>query len=306
MSFRFRFDRFTHRLLSLTSRHACWTERAVLLEERDIATKSSTDLEIRLAAATKLLDEQTRTLKSISAAQSRSDEDVRSLKKLLDDKVSDHQRQAESNQIAELALADLKLRLSKVTSELTIAQRDATKETTKLRLDLDSINREAIESKRKNDELGRTASATSAKLARAEDLNQELERKVSNYALEMELVRTKATEATLKDRERWEKEIARSAEKLRSLEDSSLRVEREKATALREIESLRVLWEEEKQRVVEVELKSKSEAQTIAQQYALLADFDKVNANLRSELVSTQARLKVAEAKAGRTVVSYS
>lgn len=89
------------------------------------------------------------------------------------------------------------------------------------------------------------------------------------------------------------------------LEDAALHVEREKEAVERDFVALQILYESE-QATSKARLSDRKTLDAkIEQQHLVLADFDKINGNLRSELAATKARLRVAEDKASRNVVEH-
>jgi chromosome segregation ATPase len=279
-------------------------EQERLLKERDLATKSASDLQIQLASLTKQLTDQSRSLKSAEDSLSRSVDDNKSMRKLLDDKVSDQQRQAETNRIAEDKLQDLRARLARVSEELVDTQSHSRSESEKSKLALDTAVREVIESKRKNDELTRTSSALSAQLSRAQEETKDLSHDLAEVESRAELMRKKWAEATLKEREMFDKELAVMTDKVQLFEDAILRAGRDKLSGLAKIERLEKSLEGEKERGVGLEQMVKRMEETNEQQLGTLVDLDQINGNLRAELGTTQTRLRSAEDKVGKTVVS--
>lgn len=284
----------------------CDLDRATLQQELGLTAKTVADLKIQLAAALESSAAQAKTLDSVTAAHTRSLQDVTALGKLLDAKVSDHQRQAESSKIAEAELQALRVGLSKATSELTIIQRTAVTESTQLKLQLDALSRQVAESKSRNEALLSQITTVNAQLERAEDSATELSKKQQAHDLELEMIRTQAAEQTLQERERADRELQEMRANMQVYEDATLQAGRDKASALREVATLRSSLEVEQRKVVDQAEAHKALDVTVEQQHTLLADLDRVNGNLRSELSSTQARLRIAEDKAGRTVVSFS
>ena len=164
---------------------------------------------------------------------------------------------------------------------------------------------EASEFKSRNAALQQRATAAASRVVELEATNDELERAVQSHDLEMELVRTETAEATLREREKWEKEMATTRARFGLLEDAALQAERERDAALRDVAAFKILLENEQAAIASRDADRKALESKVDQQHSVLADLDKINGNLRSELAATKARLRVAEDKAGRTVVSH-
>lgn len=205
--------------------------------------------------------------------------------------------------IREAEIADLKFQLSKVGSELTIAQRDGAKHVERLQGDLDAARSEATDARTQRRELERKVAAQAASLGQLEDKNLALERAQQAHELEFELLRTETAEQMLHAREKADKELAGVRAQFQVLEDDAVQARRDRDAALRDVEAFRALYDAEQATVRQREADLvKLDKQVEAQRFHLL-DLDKINGDLRAELASTKARLVVAEEKAGRTVV---
>lgn len=276
----------------------------MLLSERDTALASSTDLEIRLSTSQKQLSDTSNSLTASRDANARSQAELVALKKLLDDKISDHERQADSNKIVAVELSDLRRQVSLLDSELATTRRDAATKSGQLQQELESSKREAIESKRKAEESSRRAGALDKHLVDATGEKERLVVAQQAHDLEIEVIRTKTAEAALKERNEFEREMKKLSSQFRSLEDAASLATREKDSMARDVEALKILLEQEELKVGEKERARKELESAKEQQYAVLADYDKVNANLRATLSNTQDRLSLAEGRSTVTVVS--
>jgi myosin protein heavy chain len=237
-------------------------------------------------------------------SQTKSAADLVTLKKLLDDKSSDQQRTAELNKIKEAEVQDLRLQVSRTAAELAVTQRDSANEIGRLHRDLDAAKRDSADLRTKNLDLGRRATASAARISELESRNSDLERSQQAHDLELELFRTKAAESMLHEREKCERDLAETRAQFQELEDAAVQAKREKDAARRDVDALRVLLEAEQATVAAKEKARRRLEDQVEQQHVVLADLDKINGDLRSELAATKARLAVAEEKAGRTVVS--
>lgn len=288
----------------MCSTDECLIERTLLLSERDAALVKSTDLDIRLSTSQKQLSDTTNSLTASRDANARSQAELVALKKLLNDKISDHERQADSNKIVAVELSDLRRQVSLLDSELATTRRDAASKSGQLQQELESSKRDAVESKRKAEEFSRRAGSLEKKVV---DIGAEKERLIEAqhaHDLEIEVIRTKTAESALKERNESEREMRKLSDQFRSLEDAASLAQREKESMARDVEALQILLEQEEIKVGEKEKARKELESAKEQQYAILADYDKVNANLRATLSNTQDRLALAEGRSTVTVVS--
>ena len=279
-------------------------DRALLLTERDTALTKSTDLEIRLSTSQKQLSDTSNSLTASRDANARSQAELVALKKLLDDKISAHERQADSNKIVESELSDLRRQLSLLDSELATTRRDAASKSGQLQQELESTKREALESKRMAEESVRRVGSLEKKLL---EIGGEIERLIvaqQAHDLEIEVIRNKTAESALKERNDSEREMKKLSTQFRLLEDAASLATREKESMARDVEAMKILLEQEEMKVGEKEKARKELEMAKEQQYAVLADYDKVNANLRATLSNTQDRLSLAEGRSTVTVVS--
>ncbi|SCV72410.1 BQ2448_3947 [Microbotryum intermedium] len=281
------------------------SEHAYILKKSEAATTHIRDLELRVTTLIKDLAEQTRALESSRSAEARAATDVLTLKKLLDDKSSDQQRTAEMNQIKEAEVQELRLQVSKTANELRALQRESATDLARLRQDTDSARKEALDLRSHKTDLEREARASASRVAELEARTADLEHAQQAHDLEIELMRTKAAESMLKEREKWERDLASAQSRCTEAEEASVVAQRETGSARREVAQLQQALEMmRKEQETQTTLRRKLEDQ-IEQQHVVLADLDKINGDLRSELAATHARLVVAEEKAGRTVVEH-
>ncbi|KDE02890.1 hypothetical protein MVLG_06575 [Microbotryum lychnidis-dioicae p1A1 Lamole] len=281
------------------------SEHAYIVKKSEAAMTQVRELELRVSSLTKDLAEQTRALESSRSAESRAATDVLTLKNLLDEKSSDHQRTAELNQIKEAEVQDLRLQVSKTTNELRSLQRESASDLARLRKDTDAARKEALDLRSHKTDLERAARASASRVAELEARTADLERAQQAHDLEIELMRTKAAESMLKEREKWERDLASAQSRCTEAEEASVTAQRETGSARREVAQLQQALEAmRKEQETQTSLRRKLEDQ-IEQQHVVLADLDKINGDLRSELAATHARLVVAEDKAGRTVVEH-
>ncbi|TNY19244.1 putative nonmuscle myosin heavy chain b [Rhodotorula diobovata] len=274
-------------------------------QQLDVATDRARKAESLASSLQQELASQSRALESSRAAESQANADRLTLKKLVDEHASDRQRAEEVAKIREAEIADLKFQLSKVGSELTIAQRDGAKHVERLQGDLDAARSEATDARTQRRELERKVAAQAASLGQLEDKNLALERAQQAHELEFELLRTETAEQMLHAREKADKELAGVRAQFQVLEDDAVQARRDRDAALRDVEAFRALYDAEQATVRQREADLvKLDKQVEAQRFHLL-DLDKINGDLRAELASTKARLVVAEEKAGRTVVEH-
>lgn len=250
------------------------------------------------------LAEARRALESSEQSRTKSVSDVVVLRKLLDDHTTEHERTAELNKLQEAEVRTLRQQLAKVTTDLDLSQRDSNNTISRLRQDLDVVSRESVDFKRRNEALEQRANASASRVTILDARVEDLERSQQAHDLELEVVRNEAAEKVLQEREQWERQVAEVKSQFQVLEDAAVEARRDKDAARREAESLRSALQAEKASgVAKDEARRKAEEKS-EQQHAVLADYDRINGDLRAELASTKARLVVAEEKAGRTVVS--
>ena len=202
-------------------------------------------------------------------------------------------------------MRDLRLQLSKTSAELVSTQRESADAVARLQRELSSARGEASELKIKNAEIGRQATSSASRVVSLESQVEDLLRRQQAHDLELEMVRNEVAEKLLQEREEWEKKVAAVRGQFQVLEDAAVESRRQEDAAKREVKSLRTALDCERQAVVDKENARQRLETQVDQQHAVLADFDKINGDLRSELASTKARLLVAEEKAGRTVVEH-
>lgn len=228
------------------------------------------------------------------------------MKRLLDTQSTEHERTAELNKLKEAEVRDLRQQLTKVTAELDLSHRDSTNMINRLRQDLDSSQRDASDLLRKNTALEQRAKASASRVTVLEARVEDLERQQQAHDLELELVRNEVAEKLLQERAAWEKRVAEARSQFQLLEDAAVEARREKDAAKREADALRASVQAERANVAAEQDARRRAEEKSDQQHSVLADYDKINGDLRAELNSTKARLAVAEEKAGRTVVSGS
>lgn len=251
------------------------------------------------------LRESRRAAEQSESSRQKNATDLLALQRLLDEQTSDHQKSAELNRMKEAEVKDLRLQLSKASSELAVTQRDSTNTIDQLRRKADSSQIEISELKSKNTELGRQASSSASRVVTLEGRVQDLERHQQAHDLELEMVRNEVAEKMLQEREEWEKKVASVRAQFQALEDAVVESRRKEDAAKRDARAAQSMLEAERRNAADKEdARHRLEVQ-VDQQHAVLADFDKINGDLRSELASTKARLVVAEEKAGRTVVEH-
>lgn len=276
-----------------------------LTKERDAATSKATDLSDKLASTTTSLADVKRQLETAQTSDARSTADLKALKAVMESNVSDHQQQVGLNKIKDAELEQLRLALSKASSDLAISERTATTDRARLQREVDAATTEASTLKTRNADLSTKASAASTRIAALEASTLDQERRRKEHDVEVELVRTRAAEAALQERSRAEKELSTMRAEFGRLEDAALHAQREKETVERDVVALQILYESE-QATSKARLSDRKTLDAkIEQQHLVLADFDKINGNLRSELAATKARLRVAEDKASRNVVEH-
>ncbi|GAA5937074.1 myosin 1 [Sporobolomyces koalae] len=261
--------------------------------------------ETNLSSLTLDLADTKKLLNASKATETKAEADLLVLKKLVDEHASDQQRTAELARIREAELQDLRYQLSKATSELSVTQRDATKQVERARSEAEAVRKEVGQLRTQNETLERRANVSAAAVARLEAQNADHERAQQSHDLEMELLRTKTAEQMLHEREKWEQEMKSVRSRYQELEDAAVQAERDKDAAERDALASTTQCKAEQETVrAQVAENRKLESQ-IEQQHVVLADLDKINGDLRAELLSTKARLVVAEEKAGRTVVEH-
>ncbi|GAA5956438.1 hypothetical protein JCM21900_005330 [Sporobolomyces salmonicolor] len=281
------------------------SELTAAQQQQQAASDRARQAETQLSALENDLVDSKKALEASRSAESKAGADLLILKKLVDDHASDQQRTAELAKIREAEVQDLRYHVSKVASELSLAQRESARQLERSQADLDAARKEANDLRAQNSTLDRKATAHVATIARLEALNDDLDRAQQAHDLELELLRTKTAEQMLQEREKWEKELHETRSQFQILEDAAVQAKREKDAALRDVAGYKALLEAEQDTVrVRIADKAKLEAQ-VEQQHVVLADLDKINGDLRAELASTKARLVVAEEKAGRTVVEH-
>ncbi|GAA5913385.1 myosin 1 [Sporobolomyces salmoneus] len=281
------------------------TDLAAAREQQQSASSRSRESEARLSSLELDLAETKKSLEVSQASEKKAGVDLLVLKKLVDDHASDQQRTAELSRIRDAELQDLRYQLSKVTSELSVAQRDSARQLEKVRGEAETARKEVVQLRGQNETLERRANTSAASVARLEAQNADHERAQQAHDLEMELLRTKTAEQMLREREKWEKEMKDVRSQFQVLEDNAVQAKREKDAAVRDAQGYQALLESEQETVkARIADKVKLERQ-VEQQHVVLADLDKINGDLRAELASTKARLVVAEEKAGRTVVEH-
>ncbi|GAA6010825.1 hypothetical protein JCM11491_004550 [Sporobolomyces phaffii] len=261
--------------------------------------------EARLSSVELDLADTKRILAASQASETKSGADLLVLKKLVDDHASDQQRAAELARIRDAELQDLRYQLSKVTSELSVVQRDSNRQLERVRGEAEAARKEVVQLRGQYDTLEKRSNASAAAVARLEAQNADHERAQQAHDLEMELLRTKTAEQMLHERETWERETKDVRSQFQVLEDAVVQAKREKDAAVRDAQAFQALLQAEQEMVkAQIADKAKLESQ-VEQQHTVLADLDKINGDLRAELASTKARLVVAEEKAGRTVVEH-
>ncbi|GAA5854033.1 hypothetical protein JCM9279_003771 [Rhodotorula babjevae] len=280
-------------------------DAAATRQQLDSATDRARRAESLASSLQQELTAADSSLESSRTAQDKAGADLLSLKKLVDEQASDRQRALEVAKIREAEIADLKFQLSKVGSELTLAQRDGAKLVERLQGDLDHARREATDAASQRRDLERKVVAQASSLVQLEDKNVALERAQQAHELEFELLRTETAEQMLHAREKADHELAGVRAQFQALEDDAVQARRDRDAALRDVEAFRALYEAEQETVKQREADlGELNKQVEAQRFHLL-DLDKINGDLRAELASTKARLVVAEEKAGRTVVEH-
>ncbi|GAA5911310.1 hypothetical protein JCM6882_002344 [Rhodosporidiobolus microsporus] len=278
---------------------------AAAAQARDAATDRARKAESTVAALENDLTSQLKSLESARSAEAKSAGDLLALKKLVDEQASDHQRTAELAKMRETEIQDLKFQVSKTTSELTLAQRESTKQLERLQAELEAARKEATDARSQNRDLERQSKAQASSIAQLEAKNGEYARSQQAHDLELELLQTKTAEQMLHAREAFEKQLSDVRGQFQALEDAAVQAKREEDAAKRDAEAYKTLLEQEQETVrARIADKAKLERQ-VEQQHVVLADLDKINGDLRAELASTKARLVVAEEKAGRTVVEH-
>lgn len=203
----------------------------------------------------------------------------------------------------ESEIQDLKFEVSKMTSELTLAQRDSAAQLQRLQAELDAVKQEAADVRSQKRDLDRQVKAQATTISSLETTNADLSRAREAHELELKVVQTQSAEQLLRAREAFEAQLAAVRSQFQQLEDAAVQAKRAEDAAKRDATAYRTLLEAEKETVrIRVGEKMKLEQQ-VEQQHTVLADLDKINGDIRAELASTKARLVVAEEKAGRTVV---
>ncbi|KPV77242.1 uncharacterized protein RHOBADRAFT_42456 [Rhodotorula graminis WP1] len=281
------------------------TDAATARQQLDAASDRARRAESLASSLQQELAATTGALESSRVAQDKAGADLLSLKKLVDEQASDRQRALEVAKIREAEIADLKFQLSKVGSELTLAQRDGAKHVERLQGDLEHARREATDATAHRRDLERKVAGQASALAQLEEKNVALERAQQAHELEFELLRTETAEQMLHAREKADHELAGVHAQFQVLEDDAVQARRDRDAALRDVEAFKALYEAEQETVKQREVDLvELDKQVEAQRFHLL-DLDKINGDLRAELASTKARLVVAEEKAGRTVVEH-
>ena len=279
-------------------------EHQELRKTMELASQRARHAGDEVVALKQQLDSTNDLMQKSREDAARANTDLLSLKKLVDEHTTGQQRADELAKIHEAEIQDLKFQLSKTTSELTIAQRDHSKTTSRLQADLDAARSEAVAAQKLNRELEAQVHKQNSKITHLEAQREELEQAEQRHGLAIELVRTEAAEVALREREKFDQQLAQLRLDGQALEDRAVADRRDREAALREVESYRTRLEQEKATVAaQAAEKTKLEAQVV-QQHLVLADLDKINGDLRAELASVKARLVVAEERAGRTVVS--
>lgn len=218
---------------------------------------------------------------------------------------SDKQKQVEVDRIRDAEHQTLLDRFAKTEALLTSTLRDADNESSRLRKELDHSRTELKNVSSQLNDVSRTASTTTTRLSELQLIHDDLERQNQAHDLHLEIVRAETAEAILRERKKFEEEMSHMRSKCSSFEDRALRSERKEAAARRDGAALQTLLEVEQNAAAEKLRNEKSLAAKMDQQYSVLADLDKINGNLRSEMAAIKARLRVAEDKAGRTVVNF-
>ncbi|GAA5979442.1 hypothetical protein JCM10908_002925 [Rhodotorula pacifica] len=271
----------------------------------DLTSQRSRRAEEEVAALKQQLNAAAQSVQKSQEDATRANADLLALKKVVDEHASGQQRADELARLRESEVQDLKFQLSKTTSELTLAQQEHSKITARLQAELDAARSEAIASQKQNGDLEAQVLKQSAKIGQLEAQRQEYAQAEQQHGLAIELVRTEAAELALREREKAEKQLAQLRLDGQALEDRSIADRRDRDAAQREVESYKILLEQEKATIAaQAAEKAKLDAQVV-QQHLVLADLDKINGDIRAELASTKARLVVAEERAGRTVVEH-
>lgn len=251
------------------------------------------------------LSDSRRSFEQSEVSQKKAAADLLTLQKLLDEQTSDHQKTTELNRIKETELRDLRLQLSRASADLASTQRESAETAARTQREVSEARSEIAQVKTKNSELSRQNASSASRVVSLESQLEDLQRRQQAHDLEIEVVRNEVAEKMLQEREEWEKKVAAVRGQFQILEDAAVESRRQEDAAKHETQSLRTALDAERQLVADKENARQRLEKQVDQQHAVLADFDKINGDLRSELASTKARLLVAEEKAGRTVVEH-
>lgn len=279
-------------------------EQQALVDQRDRAVTKSRDLEQGLASATLELTGTKRLLEDTRDSYRKADADLKALRDVVAANTTDRQRQVEVDRIRDAELQNLRTKVASTESLLANVQQEAAATSSKLARDLDAAKANASTTASQLSEAIRQERVSSSRLVDLQTSHDALEQQTQAHSLNLELIRTEAAEATLRERRKWEEEMSALRAKFSAVEDSALQARREKEAAERDGQAYKIMFEEEQNAALDRQNASKALEVKLDQQYLVLADLDKINGSLRSEMAAIKARLRVAEDKAGRTVVS--
>ncbi|KAF9519353.1 hypothetical protein BS47DRAFT_1337113 [Hydnum rufescens UP504] len=247
--------------------------------DRDTALTHVTELQGHLDT---LKDEvQAQELDRERGAQARAklEAEIDELRTLLNAKASEDTRRSEAEKSQEQELSDLRARVAKAQLDLVDERRLAVEVQSKLKVDLETLQREHNSTVGINHDLQTRAKENEKGKIEAEQALQAVEKSKRAAEADLHTLRSKQLDLegqlaeTLKAKEALDRQLASAQAKHQDFEDAVLQIEREKASWVRQMESVRKQVEAETSRRTQVEQGAKlqhREATQLKEQFAKL------------------------------------
>ncbi|CAE6451317.1 unnamed protein product [Rhizoctonia solani] len=287
------------------------SELTTIRREREAAVKQCAELEADIDTLAKELDAYRDDAERDSNSRKKLQNELDELRTLMRAKASEDTQRAEAEKSRAQEISVLRNQVSELSAELASVRRQATEAQNKLRVDLETAQREKENLSSTLRELKSTSSSNKTKLVDAEAALANAEKAKRAVEAELQTLRARQIETDnqleemTKNKDSLEKQVAAAYAKHQDFEDAVLQIEREKSSWVRQMDALRKDLETETSKRSKLEKSGSSNTRELSKLKDTIVKFERDLKKAQGDIRDKEWEISQLKSKQDKTIVEH-
>lgn len=279
--------------------------------ESEVMKKEIAALQSDIDTLTKELEDQATDGAKVNQAKAKLESELDDLRKLMAAKTDEETRRSKVEASQEQELSALRSQVSNLQSELTDVRRSTTESTNKLKLDIETAQRERETVVKALEEAQAKAKKFENRLNDVEYGIVTAEKAKRTAESELQSIRSRQIDLdgqlaeASKAKEALERQLASANAKHQDFEDAMLQIERDKASWVRQMDNLRKELEEETAKRTRLEKTTGSQGKEIIQLKDRCTKFDRDLVKAQNDIRDRDWEINQLRSKQDKTIVEH-